>query len=84
MIKASCTWGDGPDVMLTFEDDRFILYEDPKNDPPPAGQWLHGYVSNGSTDLTQEQARQLAYELLKAADACREIEEAYKDMEGEM
>ncbi len=50
-----------------------------KNDPPPKGQWVHGYVSSGSFDLTQDEARKLANDLITAADVCKHIEYAYAD-----
>jgi len=79
-IKATCTWGDGPDVLITLDGLPFICHEDPKNDPPPRGQWVHGYVSKGSFDLTQSEARILAHELIMAADSCKHIEDSYKTM----
>ena len=78
-IKASCTWGDGPDVLVVFDGMPFICHEDPKNYPPPRGQWKHGYVSEGSFDLTQDEARKLANELLAAADACESMEDSYNN-----
>lgn len=78
-IGASCTWGDGPDVLVTLDGKAFICYENPKNDPPPRGQWTHGYVSKGSFDLTQAEARELAAQLLRAADACKELEDALEE-----
>ena len=78
MIKVSCAWGDGPDVLVSFEDKPFICYEDPKNDPPPRGQWVHGYVSKGSFDLTAEEARNFALELLNASKQVDDIEKSYE------
>jgi hypothetical protein len=76
-VKANCTWGDGPDVLVSLDGMPFICHEDPKNDPPPKGQWVHGYVSRGSFDLTQAEARRLAYELLEAAETCKAMEDSY-------
>jgi len=81
MIKASCTWGDGPDVLITLEDKPFILYENPKNDPPPRGQWAHGYVSQGSMDLTADEALDLAHQLYASATAAKGLDKSYKNME---
>lgn len=78
-ITAACTWGYGPDVIVSLNGKPFICYEDPKNDPPPRGQWKHGYVSEGSFDLTQDEARRLAYDLLQASDSCREIGNTYEE-----
>lgn len=78
-INVSCTWGDGPDVLVTFKNFPFILYEDPKNDPPPRGQWVHGYVSKGSFDMNIEEAEELASLLNEAARYARELEEGIKE-----
>jgi hypothetical protein len=80
-IGVSCTWGDGPDILITLDGKPFICYEDPKNHPPPRGQWVHGYVSKGSMDFTQAEARVLAAQLISAADACRDIEAGYAEHE---
>lgn len=63
MVKASCTWGDGPDVTVSLDGTNFILYEDPIN----TDRWLHGTVEYGSFDLTAEEARRLANQLIQAA-----------------
>ena len=70
MIKASCTWGEGPDVMLIFEDKPFILYEDPIGKE----RWVHGVVNKGSTDLTADEAENLANQLKEAVRLSREFE----------
>ena len=80
-IEVSCTCGNGPDVLVVFDGMPFICYEDPKNDPPPRGQWKHGYVNEGSFDLSQDEARKLANELLAAADVCKSIEDSYSNYE---
>jgi hypothetical protein len=73
-IKASCTWGDGPDILLIFNDKPFICYEN-----PILGQWKHGHVTKGAADLTQQEARDLAASLISAADACKALEDSYED-----
>ncbi len=80
-IKASCTWGDGPDVLVSFENHPFILHEGPKNDPPPRGQWFHGYVSVGSFDLTADQAIKLSYQLKAAARTARKLDQSIREHE---
>jgi len=79
MIKATCTWGDGPDVMLTFEDYIFVLYEAPKLVLPSGGAYLHGYVTKGSTDLTADQALILAAHLTDAANSAKELDRMCKE-----
>ena len=81
LINATCTWGEGPDVLVTFERHPFILYEDAKNDSPPRGQWKHGYVSIGSFDLTADEAIMLADQLKKAAEAAMELDRSIKEYE---
>ena len=80
-IKVSCTWGDGPDVLITFENHPFILYEDAKNDSPPKGQWKHGYVSMVSFDMTAAQAEKLSYELRAAARTAKKLDTSIKEHE---
>jgi len=79
MKRATCTWGDGPDVLLAFEDDWFVLYEDPKHQAPPRGDYLHGYVTKGSCDLTADEALTLAFELTQAANSAKELDRIAKD-----
>ena len=74
MINATCTWGDGPDVMLTFDDYIFVLYEDPKHQAPPHGDYAYGYVTKGSTDLTADEALILAAHLTDAANNAKELD----------
>jgi hypothetical protein len=74
MKKATCTWGDGPDVLLTIENDTFILYEDPKHLLPPHGDYAHGYVTRGSMDLTIDEALALSIQLKSAAEKARFLE----------
>ena len=82
-IKVSCTWGEGPDVLVTFEDHPFILYEDAKNDPPPRGQWRHGYVSMGSFDMTADEAIKLSYQLKEAARNARNLDKSIREYEAQ-
>jgi hypothetical protein len=80
MKKATCTWGDGPDVLLTIENDIFILYEDPKHLLPPHGDYAHGYVTKGSSDLTIDEALALSAQLKDAADEARALERTVIEM----
>jgi len=75
-IKAACTWGDGPDVMVTLEDKPFILYEDPDK-----SGWVHGSVKKGSFELTAEEATKLAADLLIAADRANGLRESIRRYE---
>ncbi len=74
MIEAECTWGMGPDVMVRFKDQHFILYEKPKHNKPPRGDFKHGFVEQGSFDLTKEEALEFGDKLISAAKYAEELE----------
>ena len=74
MIAASCTWGIGPDVLIDLDgagdNDAALLLE-------PAtrfDRWTHGVCNHVQLDLTAEQARSLAAQLLVAAQTCDDLE----------
>ncbi len=69
MIKASCAWGDGPDVIVVLTEHAFVLYES-----PTMGNWVHGAVKNGSFDLTADEALNLAQRLIAAASEAKELD----------
>jgi hypothetical protein len=70
MIKATCTWGEDEDVLVTLKDHSFMLYEMATD----FDRGTHGYVKAGSFFLTAEEARKLADELLSAANSVDELE----------
>ncbi len=78
-MRAVCTWGDGPDVLVDLNNTTVVLYEDPWSDPPPRGKWAHGCVSKGSFDLTAEEAKALAAELISAAEQAEHLDKSYTD-----
>ena len=63
-MKATCCWGEGPDVMLELKGSFVMLYEKPSG----FDQGIHGFVSEGSLEMTAKEARELAAQLTKAAD----------------
>lgn len=73
-MRAVCTWGDGPDVLVDLDNTTVALYEAPWSDPPPRGRWAHGCISKGSFDLTSEEAEKLGYELIAAAEQSKELD----------
>ena len=75
-ITITCAWGQGPDVMVNFKDHQFILYEKPRHNKPPQGDYKHGFVTKGSCDLTEKEARDLGNALIQAADKAQEYENA--------
>lgn len=74
-MKVSCTWGDGPDIVLDLSGSTLILFEDPIN----KDKWKNGTVSNGNMDLTAQEAKQLAQDLLMAAQEVEELEKICLD-----
>lgn len=78
-MKATCTWGDGPDVLVDLNGTGVILYEDPKHHKPPRGDFKHGYITEGSFDLTAEEAEILSNELKTAAAAARSLDKSYRE-----
>jgi len=74
-MKASCAWGDGPDVIVSLEGTKIILYEDPHEN----NHFKHGIVSEGSFDLTSNEAIELAHSLLMAARVAKDLDLSYND-----
>jgi len=80
-MKVTCTWGDGPDVMLSLDGSIMVIH----NDPLDKDAWAHGTVSDGSLDLTADEAEELAYGLIASAKAARELKKSYAEyMEREL
>jgi hypothetical protein len=75
MIRATCTWGDGPDVLLVIEDHVVVAHEE----QILRDKFTHGAIKNGSTDLTVDQAESLGHQLLNAAQACRELDKSAEE-----
>jgi len=82
-LKAICTWGNGPDVLLVLEDDgkgdALMAYEEPYHPKPPRGDSVHGFIRKGSLCLTANEAEMLAGQLLSSAKQSRELDETYKE-----
>jgi hypothetical protein len=68
-MKAECTWGEGPDVVLSLEDTPLVLGEHPDFD---RNRFLYGVITKGEIDLTADQAHKLGIQLI---DACKRIKE---------
>lgn len=66
-MKVECTWGQGPDVIVSLEGSPLVLRESPDSGK---NRFLYGVVTKGDIDLTVDQARKLGLELL---DACKRI-----------
>lgn len=78
-MKATCTWGQGPDVLLELDGTGVVCYEDPFNYPPPRGRYKHGIISQGSTDLTIIEAKALIASLTAAVKKADELYQSYED-----
>lgn len=77
-MKAECTWGFGPDVVLSLDGSELVLSELPYDKT----RWIYGVVSKGSLDLTATQAEELAEQLLLAAKRVRELESMCEEHDG--
>ncbi len=74
-MKATCTWGDGPDVLVDLDGTEFLLYEEPRD----LSRGAFGVVAYGSACFTAKEARQLAAELIVAADYAEEMEKSAEE-----
>jgi len=74
-IKVECTWGEGPDVLVSIKNHPMILASDVIN----KDRFTHGVVKDAWLDLTQEQARNLANELLIASEYAKALEDSAKE-----
>ena len=63
-VKCSCTWGDGPDVLISYRLNEAVLKRNPHLD---GRQW-------NFLDLTYAQAIELSIKLRQAAEQCGELE----------
>lgn len=70
-MEVACTWGDGPDIVLSLKGDTMILLEDPID----KDKWTNGTVSKGQMDLTAEEAESLAGRLMMASLRVKELRE---------
>ncbi len=91
-MKAECTWGDGPDVLVVLDGTPIMAYEKPVNvaegrvllDKIPRDDeklcWCsNGFIRQGSFDLTADQAEALARDLNLAARQARDLDQSIKD-----
>lgn len=74
-ISVTCGWGEGIDVLLTNKGQWYIIYDEPTE----KDRFSHGVSKNGSIGLTRQDARELAYNLLRAAEQCDAFDESYDD-----
>jgi len=74
-LKAVCTWGDGPDVILCLDGTPLVLLENPDLNN---GQSVHGVVTKGDVDLTADQAYKLGFQLINAAQQAKKLYEGIR------
>jgi hypothetical protein len=72
-MKAECTWGDGPDVLLILDGTDVMLYHDPVD----LDRSTHGTVREGSACLTVDEARALAHQLLEASRQAEQLDKEF-------
>ena len=73
-MRATCTWGDGPDVLVVLDGKRLMCYENPDN----FDKGVHGFIREGSFELTSTEALKLASDLLIAARASLFLDESIR------
>ena len=73
MIKTTCSWGEGEDILVVLEDHPVLLYENPTD----FDRSKYGCIKNGSLFLTAEEAKKLAQELLLLVDVVDELNQKY-------
>ena len=87
-MKAECTWGDGPDVLVSLEGTVIVPYHEPKEkwdgkivkEGPAKGKFAHGIITEGSFDLTADESLELAHELRIAAERAKELDTSVKNL----
>lgn len=67
-IKAECTWGNGPDVLVHSKDIAILLMTDPDK-----SRTKHGIVLDWQLDLTKDEANKLIMQLSNAVRICNEL-----------
>lgn len=74
MIKVTCAWGDGPDVLVTFEGHNFMLYDEADKSAS-----IYGDVKSGSFELTADEAIELSNRLLEMACDAKDMDRTYAE-----
>ena len=74
-MKASCAWEAGLDVLISLNGEKMILH----NDPIDLDKFTHGTITEGSVDLTIEEAEDLAHQLLNSVHQVKELNQICED-----
>ena len=84
MIEAICTWGEGPDVLISLNGTELFLLEKPYKHKPPQGSSKYGHVKRGHVDLRVDQAMKLAADITLAAKQAIKMDESLAELEGQV
>lgn len=74
-MKALCTWGEGPDVLVEIDGTPILCYENPTD----LNRYTHGIIREGSFYLTVEEAKKLVGSLLMAISQTEELYQSYEN-----
>ena len=74
-VQVSVTWGDGPDIVMSIRQNIILM------EPVVHAGCVHGSCGHGQVDLTREEARSLASDLIRAAHHAEELEEMLESTE---
>lgn len=77
-MKATCTWGDRLDVLVSLNGIPAVLHQNPLKE-----SWTFGMVGRTSIGLTKDEALKLAGELTIAAHQVDELKTVAKDYDNE-
>jgi len=72
-FKAVCAWGEGIGVLLVNKGYKYLLYDKPSD----FDRFTYGLSESGDFELTKEEARNLAHDLLNAAKLCDDMDRSY-------
>ncbi len=70
-MKAECTWGEGPDIVVSLDGTPLILSQEPED----LNRFKYGAITKGDFDMTAKEATQFAGELLSAARRAQELDD---------
>lgn len=72
MIKVVESW-DTNEILIVNDDSQYILYGDPIK--VNNGRWIHGFSDRGSIAISLKEALQLLYDLEKAIEEYKHLDE---------
>jgi len=75
MLEVACCWGECVDVLLINNGCSYILYDTLLN----KDKWKYGVSRFGSVALTKDEAKILAFDILRSIDECNELDNICKE-----